>query len=72
MAFKDWDDRGRWSDDSECIVCKASMGKSEALICSATCEDVWLLKSQRALGGLLDEQESVRWEGWERENDCYA
>lgn len=55
--FKDWDDREYWEDDSKCIVCKASMGKSEALVCSATCEDIWLLKGQHA-------------EDWE--NDCYA
>lgn len=71
--FKDWDDRECWEDDSKCIVCKASMGKSEELICSATCEDIWLLKSQRVLGGLLDVQhEGVRWEGWEKGSDCYA
>lgn len=73
MAFKDWDDREYYEDDSKCIVCKGDMGKSEALVCSATCEDIWLLKSQRTLGGLLDvQQEGVRWEGWEKENDCYA
>lgn len=67
MTYKDWDDREHWEDDSKCIVCKASMGKSEALICSATCEDIRLLKSRRVLSGLLDNQHS---EGWE--NDCYA
>lgn len=72
MANKDWDDRECWEDDSKCLVCRENMGKTEALICSATCEDIWQLKSQRVFGGLLDNQESTRWEGWERENDCYA
>jgi hypothetical protein len=67
MAFKDWDDREYYEDDSKCIVCKDDMGKSEALVCSATCEDIWLLKSQQVFGGLLDNQHA---EGWE--NDCYA
>jgi len=44
--FKDWDDRERWEGDSECIVCKADMGKSESLICSATCEDIFSIREQ--------------------------
>lgn len=72
MADKDWDNREYWEDNSRCLVCKADMGKSEALICSVTCEDIWQLKSQRVLSRLLDDQESTRWEGWEKENDCYA
>lgn len=71
MAFKDWDDREYWEDDSKCLVCKENMGKTEALICSATCEDIWSrLSGARQLPDI--DQESVRWEGWERENDCYA
>lgn len=66
MANKDLDDREYWEDDSRCIVCKASMGKSQALVCSATCEDIWLLKGQNVFGRLLDEQYETG------ENDCYA
>ena len=73
MAFKDWDDREYYEDDSKCIVCKGDMGKSEALVCSATCEDIWLLKSQQVLGGLLESNDDgPHFEGWNPENDCYA
>jgi hypothetical protein len=56
MAWRDLDD-GAWEDDSECIVCKADMGKSQALICSATCEDLFAYGSSRSV---------------DLENDCYA
>lgn len=59
MTYKDWDDRERWEDDSKCLVCKADMGKSQALICSATCEDVF---SARKADALYDVDK----------NDCYA
>jgi len=40
MAWKDWDDRDYWADESKCVVCGISLGRSQALICSATCEDI--------------------------------
>jgi hypothetical protein len=41
----DLDYRGYWEDDSRCLVCHVDMGKSEALICSATCEDILDLRA---------------------------
>jgi len=32
-----------YADDSVCLVCKGPMGKSEELICSATCDDIYSL-----------------------------
>jgi len=59
MAFEDWDDSGRWEDDSKCVVCGADMGKSQVLICSATCEDISLYRESRS-------------HHRDEENDCYA
>lgn len=44
--FKDWDDREYWEDDSKCLVCRSSMDKSQALFCSATCEDIFGIRGQ--------------------------
>lgn len=61
MAFKGWDNREYWEDDSKCVVCGADMGKSLALICSATCEDI----------SLYQESQSYPFDD-NVENDCYA
>jgi hypothetical protein len=38
-------DYREWSDDnSVCMVCREPMGKSQELICSATCEDILNLR----------------------------
>lgn len=44
--FKDWDDQEYWEDDSKCVTCKADMGKSMSLFCSATCADIFAIRSQ--------------------------
>lgn len=35
----DWDKT--FEDDSKCLVCKVNMGKSQDLICSPTCVDIY-------------------------------
>lgn len=48
-----------WEDDSLCVVCSADMGKSQDLVCSATCEDISLRRESQSY--FLSE-----------EDDCYA
>jgi len=56
MAWKDWDDRDYWADESKCVVCGASLGRSLDLICSATCEDISAARVQR--NPLRDQEDS--------------
>jgi len=66
MAFKDWDDHERWEDDSKCLVCKGDLGKSQTLLCSATCVDIYQWReSSPSLREQLGYDEP-------EENDCYA
>jgi hypothetical protein len=43
MAYNDKYSEQEWNDESRCLVCRGLMGKSEELICSATCEDIYSL-----------------------------
>lgn len=45
-AYYDWDDQDHWPDDSKCIVCQTHLDKSQTLICSATCEDIFELRGR--------------------------
>lgn len=62
-----WDSEDQWSGEGKCLVCGT---RSADDVCSATCSD--LLSLQRSFGDPLNNEEGVRWEGWEKENDCYA